>query len=260
MLLALLASSRPGLLASRPSRAPTIVASEAPPLQAVLFDIDGTLFDSDGLHFEAWREALLETEVGEIDEQFFLSSISGRQNAIICEELFPAWSTAQGEAFAERKEQRFRDLAAAKLPSLTTPGLAALCERLERAGTRQAAVTNAPRANAELMLAAIGRLDAFDRGLGKSCLIIGDECERAKPDPEPYIEAMRRLGVPPEGCIAFEDSPAGASAAVAAGVRTIGITSTRSEAELVAAGCGLAIRDFEDERLEAELTVRWRGL
>jgi len=183
---------------------------------------------------------------------------SGKQNKFICEDLFPHWSAAEGEAFAAKKEQRFRDLAASQLPSLVTPGLHRLCGELTAAGVRVAAVTNAPRANAELMLGAAGTvagkppLDFF------TPLIIGDECSQAKPHPEPYLAAMRQLGVSSEHCLAFEDSPSGAAAAVAAGVVTIGITSTQTTEVLIGqAGCSLAIADFEDAALERLLREDW---
>lgn len=110
-------------------------------------------------------------------------------------------------------------------------------------GLRKAAVTNAPRANAEQMLSAIDRLQWFDT------LVIGDECSAAKPDPEPYLAAMRNLGVAPAECVAFEDSPSGARAAVAAGVFTVGILSTQPAESLVAAGCGTLVADFHDKAL-----------
>ena len=136
---------------------------------------------------------------------------------------------------------------AERLASLATPGLTPLLAHLEAKGVRCAAVTNAPRANAELMLSAIDRLDFFEP------LIIGDECSHAKPHPEPYLAAMRLLGVEAENCLAFEDSPSGAAAAVAAGAQTVGITSTQTAEKLEEAGCSIAIRDFEDPGLAALL-------
>ena len=101
--------------------------------------------------------------------------------------------------------------------------------------------------NAILMLRAIGR-DEFFRPL-----VIGDECANAKPHPEPYLAAMRVLDVDPGSCLAFEDSPSGARAAVGAGVRTLGITSTQSEAALAEAGCAVMISDFESAVLWEEM-------
>lgn len=180
-----------------------------------------------------------------------MAKITGRQNSQIVADLFPEMNMEEGATFSDRKEARFRELAAERLPSLATPGLDATLTRLEAAGVKCAAVTNAPRANAELMLSAIGRLGWFEP------LIIGDECSAGKPDPEPYLRAMRELGVTPEACIAFEDSESGAAAAVAAGVRTLGITSTQTSEKLLQAGCAMTISDFEDASFVQELDERW---
>jgi HAD superfamily hydrolase (TIGR01509 family) len=226
-------------------------------LEAVLFDIDGTLLNSDSLHLAVFQEILAEEgfdDGRQISEAFFMQRISGRQNAAICNDLFPAWSVADGVAFAARKEARFRAMASTRLPSLVTPGLRPFCAQLAAAGVRVAAVTNAPRENAELMLRAIGTIDGKPSLEWFDALIIGDECSRAKPHPEPYLAAMRCLGVPAERCLAFEDSPSGATAAVAAGVRTVGITSTQSAAMLHGAGCALTVANFEEDALLQEMS------
>lgn len=95
------------------------------------------------------------------------------------------------------------------------------------------------------MLSAVGRLEWF----AAQALVIGDECAAGKPDPAPYLEAMRQLGVTAAECMAFEDSPSGATAAVAAGVRTVGLTTTQPARALAAAGCDLLIDDFNSEEL-----------
>ena len=67
---------------------------------------------------------------------------------------------------------------------------------------------------------------------------------------------MRELDVDAETCLAFEDSESGAAAAVAAGVRTYGITTTQTANKLLVAGCALTITDFEDGSLNRELDER----
>ena len=97
--------------------------------------------------------------------------------------------------------------------------------------------TTAPRPNAELMLRALGLADppAFE------VLVIGTECARAKPFPDPYLEGMRLLGATdPARCVAFEDSPTGMAAAVAAGAPSVGVTTSQSPAALFGAGCVLS--------------------
>lgn len=82
-------------------------------------------------------------------------------------------------------------------------------------GVRKVAVTNAPRLNADLMLRALDLEGYFEH------LVIGTECARAKPFPDPYLEGMRLVGAAdPSRCVAFEDSPTGLGAAVAAGIPT----------------------------------------
>lgn len=77
-------------------------------------------------------------------------------------------------------------------------GLSKLRKWIEGKGLRRAAVTNAPRSNAELIISMLGLSDFFE------LLIIGSECERAKPFPDPYLKALQVLGVSPEHAFIFE--------------------------------------------------------
>ncbi|GIM14661.1 hypothetical protein Vretimale_17610 [Volvox reticuliferus] len=161
-------------------------------IRGVLFDVDGTLVESDPLHFRAFQEIL--AEVGfdggrPIDEAFFRRHISGRHNPEIAADLFPEWDEDRRTAFYLDKEERYRRLAAAGLEPLE--GLREFLEWVRQRGLRTAAVTNAPRANAEMMLAALGIESCFEH------LVLGEECTRAKPHPDPYLIAMELLGLTP---------------------------------------------------------------
>lgn len=79
-------------------------------------------------------------------------------------------------------------------------GLKRLADWIVEKGFRRAAVTNAPRPNAEQMIAAVGLTDFFEH------LVIGSECERAKPFPDPYLKALEHFGVSAENAFAFEVS------------------------------------------------------
>lgn len=211
-------------------------------IKGVLFDIDGTLFDSDPCHLAVFQDLLAKEGFNggvKIDEDFFRERIAGRQNAIICADFFPEWDKEKAEAWAYHKEATFREYAARDgLEAMK--GLQKFMDWIDTRGLKKAAVTNAPRLNAEFMLKVINKLEWFDE------IIIGDECERAKPDPLPYSLAMQRLGLCPENTIVIEDSPSGARAGVASGAFTIGILSSQPKHVLAKEGCKALIQDYED--------------
>ncbi|KUF11589.1 HAD family hydrolase [Pseudoponticoccus marisrubri] len=204
---------------------------------ALLFDLDGTLLQSDPLHFAVFRDMMAERGRA-IDLAFYETHIHGRHNLDSFPELFPG---EDAQALSELKERLFRERLEGGHPPM--PGAPALLDRAEDAGWAVAVVTNAPRVNAEHMLAAIGLRARFDT------LVIGDECARGKPDPAPYLAAMAALEVGPERCIAFEDSGSGLRAARAAGAYTVGLRSTGDDAGLRAEGAQVTIADFNDPAL-----------
>lgn len=206
--------------------------------KALLFDLDGTLLHSDPLHYEVFAEMFAERG-RPITETFYLEEIHGTHNSESFPHLFPG---EDAEALSELKERRFRERLDAGHPPM--PGAVALLDRAERAGWKLAVVTNAPRVNAHHMLAAIGLEPRFP------VLVIGDECARGKPAPDPYLAAMERLGVAPEDCIAFEDSPSGMRAAAASGAYPVGIRSSATDVALRAAGAAVTLEDYTDPALE----------
>eukprot|EP00850_Spirogloea_muscicola_P015368 SM000117S25488 [mRNA] locus=s117:123004:124571:+ [translate_table: standard] len=228
------------------------MARELPPLaelRAVLFDVDGTLADSDPLHFLAFRECLQEVGFQDgvpIDEAFFQQRISGRANSEIGADLLPLWPREKRDKFLDDKEARFRSMAAQELRPVR--GLQRLCNWAAARGLRAAAVTNAPRANAEQMIEAVGLSHYFEH------LVIGSECARPKPYPEPYLEGLACLGEDARHAFALEDSPSGIRAAVAAGVAVVGVTTGNPEGMLRDAGASLIIADFDDALLWDYLT------
>eukprot|EP00775_Hariotina_reticulata_P003528 gene3528-3797_t len=208
-------------------------------IRGVLFDIDGTLTNSDPLHFQAFQELLVEVGFQDgqpIDEEFYRQHISGRHNPEIAADLFPNWPEARRTAFYEEKEQRFRNMAGAKLQRMR--GLTDFLAWLDSRALHKAAVTNAPKHNTSLMLAAL-QLDSYFEAV-----VLGEECERAKPHPDPYLKGLQLLGLQPHEAIVIEDSPSGVRAACAAGIPVCGITSGQAESVLWEAGCCMLIEDF----------------
>lgn len=158
-------------------------------------------------------------------------------------------------------------------------GLEEVCKWIEDRGLKRAAVTNAPRPNAELIISMLGLSDFFE------LLIIGSECERAKPFPDPYLKALQELGVSPKHAFVFEvwnthrnlmvnvhkrkllennnmfltfslslfpleqDSISGIKAGVAAGMPVVGLGLRNPEKLLSEAGATFVIKDFNDSKL-----------
>ncbi|XP_059651692.1 haloacid dehalogenase-like hydrolase domain-containing protein Sgpp [Cornus florida] len=214
------------------------------PLEAIFFDIDGTLCDSDPVHYYAFREMLQEIGFNggvPITEEFFVQNISGKHNIELCGVLLPDWDFHRAMKFMDDKEAMFRRLASEKLESMN--GLNKLCKWIDDHGLKCAAVTSAPRPNAELLISMLGLADFF------KILVIGNECARVKPFPDPYLKALQALQVSPKHAFVFEDSVSGIKAGVAAGMPVVGVARRNPEKLLEQAGATFTIKDFDDTKL-----------
>ncbi len=217
------------------------MTSPAPAVRgALLFDIDGTLCDTDPLHIRAFNDTLAPFGMSVTTEEY-LVRVMGRVNADIMRDFFPQKSVEEHKALADSKEAAFRDLARTELHPM--PGLLALLDWADAQAIPMAAVTNAPTENAELMLTGLGIKHRF------RTVVIGDNLPRGKPDPMPYLVAGERLGVDCRNCVAFEDSRSGMRSASGAGAFAIGMLSSLPEEELVKVGARFGVKDFTDGRL-----------
>ncbi len=219
------------------------------PRPCLLFDLDGTLVDTDPLHLEAFNQ-LLGAFGKAISPEEYEARVMGLSNSIIMARLLPEVHVSEHPALADRKEELFREMAHALEP---LEGLVSLLDWAHERGCPVGVVTNAPRANAETVLGAIGLWDRFDT------VVIADELDAQKPHPLPYLTGLERLGSSPDRAVAFEDSRSGISAARAAGIPVVGLTTSLDEAALREAGAILAISHFSDPRLR-DVVVASTGL
>ena len=208
--------------------------------KALLFDIDGTLTDTDALHLQAFNE-VLGPHGHAFDHARFSKELQGFSNASISERFLAGQPPERQTVIMAEKEQAFRKLVAGRIQPL--PGLIALLALAERADIPMVAVTNAPRLNAEMLLSGLGIADRF------KVLVIGDELPHGKPHPMPYLEGLRAVGAAPKASVAFEDSRSGVRSASSAGIPTIGIRTSLSHADMVAAGAVMTAKDFDDPEL-----------
>ncbi|AFZ35374.1 HAD-superfamily hydrolase, subfamily IA, variant 3 [Stanieria cyanosphaera PCC 7437] len=219
-------------------------------LSAILFDLDGTLANTDPIHFSIWQELLAQYNI-HCDRTFYQTYISGRTNAEIIQDLLPQLSSQEAIQLADLKEERYRHSASTLTPM---PGLNQILEWMEQQQLKQAVVTNAPRENAYHMLTALNLTEVFP------IVILAEDAPPGKPDPAPYNLALSRLGVQATEAIAFEDSPSGIRAAVAAGIVTIGVASTHASEHLIEAGAVMTIEDFTNQQLWQILTHKIKYL
>jgi beta-phosphoglucomutase len=206
---------------------------------ALFFDLDGTLVDSDQLHFAAFRAELARHGV-DIDEAQYAAKIMGASNEAIGEAFLPHLTRAERQVVLDAKEAAFRESFDGASP---TKGLVALLDFADARDLALAVVTNAPRANATLMLSALGVAARLP------LVVLGQELARSKPDPLPYLTALQLTGAEADCSIAFEDSLSGIRAGCAAGLAVIGVTTGLDEATLLKAGAALAVADFTDPRI-----------
>jgi HAD superfamily hydrolase (TIGR01509 family) len=207
--------------------------------RALLFDLDGTLAETDSLHLPTWVDVLRPHGI-EVDDAFYKENISGRSTGEIVRELLPDLSSEEGREIGDAKEANFRERAGELEP---LPGLLDFLKESRECGLKTALVTNAPEENVEAILLALELGEYFDE------LVLSDEVGRVKPDPAPYRVALDKLGLSPEEAVAFEDSTSGISSAVGAGVPTVGIASTQDPETLRRAGAFMVAKDFTDPQL-----------
>ncbi|WP_432924826.1 HAD family hydrolase [Microbispora sp. CA-135349] len=180
---------------------------------AVLFDMDGTLVDTEGLWWDACVEVAdgLGLSLGEADREA-LFGLSVEDAALhITHALHIA-----GASGARPVEAMLTDAFTTRLESGVTmlPGAVALLEALRAAGIPAGLVSASPRPVVDLVLETVG-------GHRFRLSVAAGDSARNKPAPDPYLAAAARLGVDPAACVAIEDSPTGVASARSAGCAVI---------------------------------------
>jgi len=206
--------------------------------QAILWDLDGVIVDSGRYHYASYKRLFGEIGIDFTEERFY-SEMFGRRNWDIIRAVLGDVSEEEVHRFAEQKERIFRELVAGNIQPL--PGAVELLKRAHDAAIKQSIVSSTPRENIELIVRTLGVGDLLDAIVGE------EDSERGKPDPQPFTTAADRLGVPYERCVVIEDAPEGIAAGKTAGMRCIGVATTRPPERLSQAD--LVVESLEDERV-----------
>ena len=180
-------------------------------IEAVLFDNDGVLMDSELVFFETTRDVMLSASVV-LEAKYWAQNYlgEGMNTHVMMESL--GISHALAEEIIQKCHQRLMTCLGKGFPLLEG---AAETINLLHGQVRLALVTGSRR---ETLLQAHGNTELLDLF---ECIVTGDESPRLKPWPDPYQMALERLGLDPEYAIAVEDSPRGLNSAQSAGLRCI---------------------------------------
>ncbi len=205
-------------------------------VQAAIFDMDGTMVNNMAYHKRAWDEFCDRYSL-ELTEETYKKKISGKKNNDILTLLFERkLSSLEIEKYSAEKEAMYRKLYAPDIQPVD--GLLEIIQKIQERGIILAIATTAPQKNREFVLKKLGLQNTFST-------ILGDEdVSKGKPAPEIYLKIVKKLGLQPQSCIAFEDSPPGVESAKVAGMTVIGILTAHSEEDLAKAD--LRVKDFSE--------------
>jgi HAD superfamily hydrolase (TIGR01509 family) len=215
--------------------------------KAAIFDVDGTLVDSNELHVQAWREVF--RRYGREVDPPTLRKQMGKGG----DQLMPVfWSSAELEKFGDEMQAlRVQLFMREYLPRCKPfPDVRALFERIKREGLRIALASSAKEPELEHHLEQLGIRDLVDAATS------ADDADHSKPCPDIYQAALARLpGIAPAEAVVIGDSPYDAQASARAGARCIGVlTGGFTERELREAGALAVYRDVAHLAREAAWT------
>ncbi|HTE83321.1 MAG TPA: HAD family phosphatase [Dehalococcoidia bacterium] len=188
------------------------------PVRAVIFDMDGVLLDSEPLHHRAVNEILAAEGKDGLSSDEYVPYM-GTTDEYTWSDLIRRFQLPEPfEHYRDRYDRTVLELY--RCCSEPAPGVSTVLAEIRSRGLGLAVASSSRRAWVETCLTTLGIRDRFN------IVITGDMVRLSKPNPEIYLLAARCLGVPPEACLAIEDSPKGVTAAVGAGMYTIAVAST----------------------------------
>jgi len=204
--------------------------------RAAVFDMDGVLVDNKRFHREAWRRLAREEGFPLTDPEFWRQAIGRPVEEAVPRILGRPVPSAEAARLASRKTALYHELADGQAPPV--PGVVEFVRVLAALGVPLALATSAVADSAARILEGIGLAAVFP------VRVTGGQVQRGKPDPEVYLTAAARLGIPPAACIVFEDAVVGVEAACRAGMAVVGLTTAHTASELREAGASWTVPDF----------------
>ncbi len=189
-------------------------------IEAIIFDMDGTLVDSEPLHLIAYQSVLnqLGIEFGDNCNQKYL----GRKDSEIVVEICQSFSLSiSSDELLKRKDDSF--LALAESGAKPIDGVLETIASAKQAGLKVAVASSSPMHVINFITRTLNIFDHFDE------LVSGDDVEHGKPAPDIFLLTAGRLGLLPHQCIVIEDTDAGVLAAKSAGMTCIAVPCSATE-------------------------------
>jgi beta-phosphoglucomutase len=186
-------------------------------ISACIFDLDGVIVDTAHYHFLAWKRLAHELgyELTPTDNER-LKGVSRMKSLEIVLELGGVTATPhEKELMANKKNTWFNDYIERMMPEEIFPGVKQLISDLKKKGIKVALASSSK--NAKTVIQTLRIQDDFD------AIVDGTMITHSKPDPEIFLLAAQRLNVKPAECLVFEDAEAGVEAALAAGMKCVGV-------------------------------------
>ncbi len=209
------------------------------PILGVIFDLDGVIVSTDNCHYLAWKRMADEEGIAfdrTINER--LRGVSRMESlSIILEKATRTYTEEEKQAMATRKNGYYVELIGSLTGDDLLTGAADTLAMLKANGIR-IAIGSSSR-NTPIILKQIGLETAFD------AVADGNAITRSKPDPEVFLLAASLLGLAPENCLVVEDADAGVQAALAGGMRVLGVGGASKNPNATFAAADLASADFE---------------
>lgn len=184
-------------------------------MRTVLWDMDGTLADTEELHFRSWHETMASVGI-DYGYETFIADFGKNNGEILRRELGADASETAIIDVSRRKERAFREMVERETVPLL-PGVAEWLDELKRAGVRQVVSSSGAMANIAALVAHLQIGDYF------LALMSGYSLPRGKPHPAIFLNSAAAVGVTPAHCIVIEDSRAGIEAARRAGMASIAV-------------------------------------
>jgi beta-phosphoglucomutase-like phosphatase (HAD superfamily) len=206
--------------------------------EALIFDMDGTMVDSMPWHAKAWVEYGRRKGLA-IDIPDFMRRTTGRTAfECACELMGREVTEAESIEITHAKESIYRELFGAAFCEVA--GFSSFASAAAARGFKIAVGTAGDKHNIAFTMSQL-KLDP-----APLAIVGGDEGLPGKPQPAIFLEAARRIGVPPARCVVFEDAPFGIEAARRGGMRAVAVCSTHSASELAGPHVIAAVRDYNE--------------